>query len=125
MVFPTKEEDMASMTADIIIRPEIKRFAQEMELMMRKSDEDKGDSWNEMDEYFFIKKFMEESVEYFLTSYLYERQGTTCLVRDFTDMVIRKSGNVDSNPNDELLDTALICMMDFDNRKSGRYEGGK
>jgi len=106
----------------IEIRPEIKKFAEEMELMMRKSDEDKGDSWKEMDEHFFIKKFMEECVEYFLISYLYDRAGTTVLIRDFTDMVIRKSGNVDSNPNDELLDTALICMMEFTNRVKGRYD---
>ena len=106
----------------IEIRPEIKKFAEEMELMMRKSDEDKGDSWKEMEEYFFIDKLMEEVVEYFLTSFKYDRQGTTVLVRDFTDTVIRKSGNVDSNSNDELLDTALICMMDFTNRAEGRYD---
>ena len=106
----------------IEIRPEIMKFAEEMELMMRKSDEDKGDSWKEMDEHFFIKKFMEECVEYFLISYLYDRAGNTVLVRDFTDMVIRKSGNVYSESNRELLDTSLICMMDYNNRAEGRYD---
>jgi len=108
--------------SDVEVRPDIMQFAEAMELMMRESDEEKGDSWKGMDEGFFIGKLMEEVVEYFLVSFKYDRQGTTVLVRDFADMAIRKSGNVDSQPNKELLDTALICMMDFNNRATGGYD---
>ena len=107
---------------DIEIRPDIMQFAQEMELMMRKSDEDKGDSWKEMDIYFFPSKIMEEVVEYFLSTFPYDTKGESVLIRDFADMVIRKSGNIESQPNKELLDTALVCMMDFSNRANGRYD---
>jgi NTP pyrophosphatase (non-canonical NTP hydrolase) len=80
------------------IRPEILQFAQQMELIMRKHDGNKGDSWKTCNVKFLISKLDEEYYEFFRET-------------------AHKSGISESCAG-ELVDVANVAMMLW-NRKDG------
>ncbi len=111
----SNEEQTKQSNAVYLMRREVKKFAEEMESVLKENDY--KDGWKNCDDRFLEKKLIEEFTEYFL-ALNHPAWNPLNVIREFVNQVNIAIGHVDTTKEGtkkELVDIANICMMLHDN----------